>query len=213
MPQPRDVTAREWTEVDSVAKKEINAKDFMSDVEAGLDDASLMRKYKLSPKGLDSTFRKLLTVGLISRLELAARRTGQEETVDLSGFHTAMDEQDGIRRLQRKRTQYSYSGKVEGVDILDYIQWMLIEGRQTVLEVRPKDGLPCKIFVDNGEILHAATMEMEGEDAFYSFVQCPMGEFVHLPWSAPTRPTIEKAGMQLLFEAARRRDEAETIME
>jgi len=196
-----------------VAKKEINAKEFMSDLESGLDDPALMKKYRLTPKGLESTFRKLLTVGLMSRLELAARRSGQEETVDLSGVRPAMDEQEGIRRLQKMRTRYSYSGKVEGVDILDYIQWMLIEGRQTVLEIRPLNGLPCKLFVDNGEVLHAATMEMEGEDAFYSFVLCPVGEFVHLPWRDPEHPTIEKAGMQLLFEAARRRDEAETIME
>jgi hypothetical protein len=79
------VTSWIWKEVESVAKREVNAKDFMSDVKAGLDDVRLMKKYRLSPKGLDSTFRKLLTVGLISRFELAARRSEQEETVDLSG--------------------------------------------------------------------------------------------------------------------------------
>jgi len=87
-----------------MAKREINAKDFMSDVQAGMDDVGLMTKYRLTPKGLDSTFRKLLTVGLISRFELEARRSGQEETVDLSGIHTALVERDGARRLQRKKT-------------------------------------------------------------------------------------------------------------
>ena len=196
-----------------MAKREINAKDFMSDVQAGLDDVGLMKKYKLTPKGLDSTFRKLLTVGLLSRLELAERRSGQEETVDLSGVHSALAEQDGVRRLQKKRIKYLYSGRVEGVDILDYVQWMLIEGRQTLLEVTPVDGMPCKIFVDDGRVLHAATMEMEGEQAFCRCVQFPSGEFAHLPWYAPERITIEKAGMQLLFEAARQRDEADVAPE
>jgi len=190
-----------------MAKREIMAKDFMRDIQAGLDDLGLMRKYRLTPKGLDSTFRKLLTVGLISRFDLETRRNGLEETVDLSGIHTALVERDGPRRRQKPRTRYSYSGKVEGVDILDYVQWMLIEGRQTVLEIRPLNGIPCTLFVDDGKILHASSMELEGEEAFYQCVQSARGEFAHLAWSVPGRITIEKAGMQLLFEAARRRDE------
>jgi len=144
-----------------MAKREIMAKDFMRDIQAGLDDLGLMRKYRLTPKGLDSTFRKLLTVGLISRFDLETRRNGLEETVDLSGIHTALVERDGPRRRQKPRTRYSYSGKVEGVDILDYVQWMLIEGRQTVLEIRPLNGIPCTLFVDDGKILHASSMELE----------------------------------------------------
>jgi hypothetical protein len=199
--------------MDLMAKREINARDFMTDVKAGIDDVGLMKKHKLTPKGLDSTFRKLLTVGLISRFELAARTSGQAETVDLSSIHTALSEQDGAGRLQGRKPQYSYSGKVEGVDILDYIQWMLIEGKQTVLEVTPEEGMPCRLFVDDGKVLHAITLEMEGEEAFYRLVQSPRGEFVHLPWAAPERVTIDKAGMQLLFEAARKRDEAGSSQE
>jgi hypothetical protein len=131
----------------------------------------------------------------------------------LSGVHTALAEQDGVRRLQKNRTRYLYSGRVEGVDILDYIQWMLIEGRRTVLEVTPVDGMPCRVFIDDGRVLHAATMEMEGEQAFYRCVQYPSGEFAHLSWTAPETITIEKAGMQLLFEAARQRDEADAATE
>jgi len=101
---------------------------------------------------------------------------------------------------------------VEGVDILDYIQWMLIECRQTVLEIRPLNGMPYRLFLDDGKVLHAKCMEMEGEEAFYRCVRSARGEFAHLPWSAPEKITIEKAGMQLLFEAARRRDEADAVL-
>ncbi len=196
-----------------MAKKEVNAKDFMRDVQEGMDDVGLMKKYRLTPKGLDSTFRKLLTVGLISRLELAARTSGQTDTVDLAGIPTERVEPDGLRRLQKKKTQYLYSGKVEGVDILDYIQWILMEGRQTVLEVRPEDGMPCTLYVADGKILHARTMEMLGEDAFYRLVQSPRGEFSHLPWTEPDTISIDRSGMQLLFEAARLRDETDLLRE
>jgi hypothetical protein len=195
----------------SVSKREVNAKDFMRDVQEGMDDVGLMKKYRLTPKGLDSTFRKLLTVGLISKLELAARTTGQTDTVDLAGIPTERVDPEGLHRLQKRKTQYLYSGTVEGVDILDYIQWMLMEGRQTVLEVRPEDGMPCTLYISNGKILHAKTMEMLGEDAFYSLVQSPQGKFSHLAWNEPETISIDKAGMQLLFEAARLRDEADSL--
>jgi hypothetical protein len=192
-----------------VTKREINAKDFMSDVQTGVDDVDLMKKYKLTPKGLDSTFRKLLSLGLISRFELAARRSDQEETVDLAEIPTEMAEQSATRRAQKKQTRYVYSGKVEEIDILDYIQWMLIDGRQTVLEVSHPDVMPTRLFVKDGKVLHATTEKMEGEEALYRCVLPPRGEFAHLPWTPPEKITIEKAGMQLLFEAARRRDEAD----
>jgi hypothetical protein len=195
-------------EYGSVKKREINAKNFMRDVKAGRDDVGLMKKYRLTPRGLDSTFRKLLTLGLISRFELAARRSDQEETVDLAGIPTEAVEQDASRRKPETKTRYVYAGKVEGIDILDYIQWMLIDGRQTVVEVRHLNGTPTRLFVSDGKVLHATAVDLDGEEAFYRCVLPPIGEFEHLLWSPPERITIEKAGMQLLFEAARRRDEA-----
>lgn len=192
-----------------MGKREVNVRDFMRDMQGGMDDFGFMKKYKLTPKGLDSAFRKLLTAGLISHSELAARTNGQTDTIDLAGVNTARLEQDGPRRLQRKRTQYMYSGKVEGVDILDYVQWMLVEGRQTVLEVAPEDGMPCRLYINDGTILHVETMEMVGEEAFYRLARSPGGKFCHLPWTEPERITIERAGMQLLFEAARLRDESD----
>jgi len=194
-------------------KREINAKDLVSSIKAGMTDVDLMRAYRLTPKGLDSALRKLATLGLISLLELEALRSGQEETVDLSGIHTALAEQDGNRRLPSKKNRYLYSGKVEGIDILDYIQWMLIEGRQTVLEVSPLNGIPYRLFIDGGKVLHAVSEEMEGEDAFYRCVQATRGEFTHLTWSSPKKITIRKEGMQLLLEAARRRDEADAVLQ
>lgn len=192
-----------------MSKREISAKEFMNDVGSGMDDIGLMKKYKLTPRGLDSTFRKLLTVGLISHMELNSRTEGQTDTVDLGGIHSELLEQDGLRRVQRNRTQYMYSGKVEGVDILDYLQWMLVDGRQTVLEVTPETEMPCTLYINGGRILHAETMELAGEEAVYRVVQSPRGEFSHLPWTEPKTTTIEKDGMQLLFEAARLRDESD----
>jgi len=54
---------------------------------------------------------------------------------------------------------------------------------------------------------------MEGEVAFYRCIQSKRGKFAHLPWSAPEKITIGKDGMQLLLEAARRRDEADAVLQ
>jgi hypothetical protein len=188
-----------------MAKREINAKQLIGDIRAGMNDFGLMEKYKLTPKGLDSTFRKLLAVGLVSRTEMAVRKTGHEETVDLD-LETAFAEKGSSSAVKKS---YSFSGSVENVDLLDYLQWMLIDCRQTVLEVRSSDQRTFRLFINAGKVAHATNGELEGEEAFYQCIQLNGGEFVHLDWTEPEKTTIEKNGTALLFEAARRRDEAE----
>jgi hypothetical protein len=98
---------------------------------------------------------------------------------------------------------------VEGIDILDYVQWVLLDGRTTILEIRYPEATSCRLYFKEGQILHAVMGRQEGEEAFYLCVMCPSGIFSHFPWSDPEKRTIEKPGTQILFEAARRRDEAE----
>jgi len=45
----------------------------VNDIRAGMDDAGLMKKYRLSAKGLQSLFRKLLEMGRIEPSELLQR--------------------------------------------------------------------------------------------------------------------------------------------
>jgi hypothetical protein len=188
-----------------MAKPEIYAKEILNDIRSGMDDVNLMHKYKVTVKGLESVFRKLFAAGLISRQELDARRRGYLETVNLSGLFRIQQEENFLK----KKTEYSYSGMVEGVDILDYLQWILLDGRRTVLKISFPNRTSCKVYLKNGAILHATDGELEGEEALYSTMMCPRGTFVHLAWTEPDRKTIQKAGTQLLLEAARRRDEAD----
>ena len=187
-------------------KPEIYAKEILNDIRSGMDDVNLMHKYKVTAKGLDSIFRKLLAARLISQQELNARKMGYLETVTLSGLFPIQQEASRLK----KKTEYSYSGMVEGVDILDYIQWILLDGRRTVLEISFPNRTACKVYLKDGEILHATNGELEGEEALYSSMMFPRGKFVHLAWTEPDRKTIQKTGTHLLLEAARRRDEADS---
>jgi len=190
-------------------KPEIYAREILNDIRSGMDDVALMHKYKVTVKGLDSVFRKLLAAGLISEQEFDARKMGYLETVDLSGLFTIPEGGSGLIP-PKKKTEYSYSGMVEGIDILDYIQWILLDRRQTILEISLPNRTSCKVYLKEGQILHATNGELEGEEALYSSVMFPGGKFVHLAWAEPDQQTIERPGTQLLLEAARRRDEADS---
>lgn len=67
-----------------MAKTKIEARQALEDIRAGMDDSSMMDKYRLSAKGLQSLFRKLVKAELISRDELSGRMVGFSGDVRLA---------------------------------------------------------------------------------------------------------------------------------
>jgi len=67
----------------SKPETQINAQEAARDVRSGMNDSALMEKYKLSPKGLQSLFTKLIAVKLIHQIDLDRRHFAGEHTVDL----------------------------------------------------------------------------------------------------------------------------------
>ncbi len=61
------------------SKPIINAKDIIDDIRSGLDDAELMRKYKLTSKGLQSAFTKLINNRLMTVDEIYGQRRSEDE--------------------------------------------------------------------------------------------------------------------------------------
>jgi hypothetical protein len=57
-----------------VAKKQIKARELLSDIRAGVDDAGLMEKYGLSARGVLQALNRLIAEGLLSPSELVERR-------------------------------------------------------------------------------------------------------------------------------------------
>ena len=49
-----------------------------------------------------------------------------------------------------------FSGNVDKIDILDYLQLMMLSGKQVVLEILSRDLHQGVLFIDRGEIRHAA---------------------------------------------------------
>jgi hypothetical protein len=190
-------------------KREIIVREILDDIRSGMTYSDLMSKYKLTLKGLDSAFQKLLRAGLISEEELNSGNLGYEETVNLSGLFKLQAQERGDVS-EKKKKEYSFSGLVESIDILDYLQWMLVDGRSTTLEIRCSNWASCTVYLKEGQIVHAVNGEQEGEDALFSILMHASGQFVHLGWSEPDRQTIQRPGIQLLLDAARRRDEEDS---
>ncbi len=66
-----------------MAKRKIRAKDVVNDIRAGMDDASLMEKYRLSAKGLQRIFEKLVEGKFVTQRDLDARMGLQDDTADI----------------------------------------------------------------------------------------------------------------------------------
>ncbi|MBI5248896.1 MAG: PAS domain S-box protein [Desulfomonile tiedjei] len=109
--------------------------------------------------------------------------------------------------IGRSQSQGDFSGSIGGIDILEYVQLLLLNGRQALVEIQSRDGEQGLVYVDRGEIVHAKSGALEGEEALYNCLLFKGGNFSSLPWREPERITIDKPGVFLLIEAARKRDE------
>jgi len=67
-------------------KRAIKGRDFVRDMRAGLSNADLMHKYKLSVKGLSNVFNKLLEANAIKPSEIFRRSMLSPDTSDLRVF-------------------------------------------------------------------------------------------------------------------------------
>ncbi len=112
--------------------------------------------------------------------------------------------------ISRASTTMAFSGMVEGIDLLEYMQLMILTGKPVLVEVLLKTGLKGLIYLDKGHFVHATCGDLEGEEAVYRCVNFAGGSFSNLPWQEPERISIDRPGEFLLLEAARRRDDMKT---
>ena len=68
----------------SKSATQVNAQEVARDIRSGMDDSTLMEKYRLSPKGLQSLFTKLMAVNLIQQIDLDRRHFAADHTVALA---------------------------------------------------------------------------------------------------------------------------------
>jgi rubrerythrin len=67
-------------------KRTLNAQKVVSEIKGGMSDGALMSKYKISARGLQSLFTKLLDAHLIDNEDLEARTPWSDSTVDIKMY-------------------------------------------------------------------------------------------------------------------------------
>ncbi len=109
--------------------------------------------------------------------------------------------------ISRKDQKAAFSGTISDIDIMDYLQLMVLAGKRAVIEILSREGTRGLVFVYDGRIVHATCGEAQGEEALYRCLTFAGGSFSNLPWKSPDRQTINKPSEFLLIEASRQRDE------
>lgn len=100
----------------------------------------------------------------------------------------------------------TFSDTDDEVDILDYVQLVMLGGMRVALEVRSRNGDRGRMFIEEGEVRHAICGDLEGEEALYACLGFTGGSFVNLPWTEPEKVTVHTPARSLLMEASRKRD-------
>jgi CheY-like chemotaxis protein len=102
--------------------------------------------------------------------------------------------------------QQGFQGMLRRVGLQDVIQMECLGRNSSVLEVYNEQVLG-RIYIENGNIIHAAGGELTGERALQQLLALPGGSFELVPFEAPPETSISGPWEFLLMEAARVRDE------
>ena len=103
-------------------------------------------------------------------------------------------------------SQEGFQGVLRRVGLQDVIQMECLGRNSSVLEIHNLQ-LRGRVYIEEGRIIHAQAGDLVGENALYTLLALPSGEFQLQPFELPPKRTIEGQWEFLLMEAARMRDE------
>jgi two-component system chemotaxis response regulator CheB len=98
-----------------------------------------------------------------------------------------------------------FNGHLEGITLVDIVQLACLERYESKLEIWGEN-FRGTIFFSGGEMVHAETGSLTGQEAFFKILCCPAGIFSFTP-AKTERQTIDVSWNFLLMEAARQVDE------
>ncbi len=104
----------------------------------------------------------------------------------------------------------TFQGSLAELPLPDIIQLVAVSGKTGRFDLT-HEREHGQIFVQDGQIVHARTGNLAGEEAVYELAIWPIGDFVFTQDRVPRTVTIEKSNTNLLMEAARRIDEWQVL--
>jgi CheY-like chemotaxis protein len=111
-----------------------------------------------------------------------------------------------LNELIKWPPEEGFRGVLRRVGLQDVLQMECLSRNSSVLEVKTQ-GPNGRIFIRDGQIVHALLGTVKGEPAFNQMLAFRGGEFLLKPFAEPTEQTLEGSWEFLLMEAARLRDE------
>lgn len=100
----------------------------------------------------------------------------------------------------------SLQGSLKHLQLADVIQLISVSGKTGMFHLKREDHFG-RIYLKDGQIVHAVLDEIKGEEAVYELAIWNDGEFNFEPDVEPDIKSISKSNTNLLMEAARRLDE------
>ncbi len=97
-------------------------------------------------------------------------------------------------------------GSLEHIQLPDVVQLVSTSGKTGCFVIKKKDQ-EGRIYIKEGQIVHAEVGDLEGESAVYELAIWQEGEFVFQPNVESPKVTVTKSNTNLFMEAARRIDE------
>ena len=113
-----------------------------------------------------------------------------------------------LEALAGAQPQAGFRGVMRRVGLHEVLQMECLGRKSSVMEVFTGK-VRGRIFICEGQIVHAESGVLQGEVALYGLLALRTGEFNLLPFSEPPRRTIQGQWESLLMEAARLHDEGE----
>ncbi len=104
----------------------------------------------------------------------------------------------------------AFQGSLKALPLPDIIQLVSVSGKTGVFVLKTANQ-SGEIYLKDGEIVHAVTGEVSGEEGVYELAIWQEGEFVFKPGVETATRTIKKSNTNLLMEAARRIDEWQVL--
>lgn len=116
------------------------------------------------------------------------------------------DNHPGSHAAHEPQNEAGFRGVLRTVGLQDLIQMECLNKKSCILEIKNKD-LHGRMYLEQGEIIHAVAGALEGEQAFNKLLSLAGGEFSIKGYEAPQQRTIQGSWMQLLMEASQKNDE------
>lgn len=105
----------------------------------------------------------------------------------------------------------AFQGSLRELPLPDIIQLVSVSGKTGRFSLRREGHPGGEIYLRAGQIVHARTGDLVGEEAVYELAIWPDGDFTFHAGEETETVTIQKSNTNLLMEAARRIDEWQVL--